>query len=209
MTVLTIGAAECSWRRTQYSSLPGVLFGGCGCAVEDAGGGADAHVERDAVVGVAGDAGHVGGVEFPGEQCSGAEHVPQAVPCPRALAAGVAPPGGRVGRGQDAPVGVRGPPVPVGPRREDEEVRPSGWFRLPARRGPVRCGRRAARRAGSRPARTAGRSSCGAFGSSAPRRTGAPRPRPVRRPGMTLAGTLPYSAATRARRATFAGRKAT
>jgi hypothetical protein len=46
-------------------------------AVEDAGGSADVHVERDAVVGVAGHAGHVGGVELPGEQCGSAENVPQ------------------------------------------------------------------------------------------------------------------------------------
>ena len=88
------------------------LLGGVAGAVEDAGGGADVHVEGDAVVGVAGHAGHVGGVELPGEQDGGAEHVPQAVPGPRAGAVLVAPPGGLVGGGQDAAVEVGGPPVP-------------------------------------------------------------------------------------------------
>jgi hypothetical protein len=37
---------------------------------------------------------YVGGVERPGEQGRGAEHVPQGVPRPPALAVGVAPSGG-------------------------------------------------------------------------------------------------------------------
>jgi hypothetical protein len=44
-----------------------VLCGGCAGAVEDAGGGADVHFEGGADVGVPGHAGHVGGVELPGE----------------------------------------------------------------------------------------------------------------------------------------------
>jgi hypothetical protein len=57
-------------------------------------GGADVHVQGDAVVGVAGHTGHVGGIELPGEQGGGTEHVPQAVPGPPAVAAGVAPAAG-------------------------------------------------------------------------------------------------------------------
>src|SRR5438067_13739795 len=87
------------------------LLGGLAGAVEDAGGGADVHVEGDAVVGVAGHAGHVGGVEVPAEQGGGAEHVALAVPGPVAVAVLVAPPGGPVGGGQDAAVEVGGPPV--------------------------------------------------------------------------------------------------
>src|SRR6266568_585831 len=41
-------------------------FGGCAGAVQDAGGGADVHVEGDADVGVPGHAGHVGGLQAPG-----------------------------------------------------------------------------------------------------------------------------------------------
>ena len=67
--------------------------------MEDAGGGADVHVEGDAVVGVAGHAGDVGGVEFPGEQGGGAEDVAEAVPGPLAVAVGVAPAGDVVGGG--------------------------------------------------------------------------------------------------------------
>src|SRR5579859_3608595 len=78
-------------------SRSGGLLGGVAGAVQDALGGADVHVEGDAVVGVAGHAGHVGGVEFPGEQGGGAEHVPQAVPGPGAVAVLVAPAGGLVG----------------------------------------------------------------------------------------------------------------
>ena len=70
------------------------LLGGGAGAVQDAGGGADIHVQGDAVVGVAGHAGHVGGIELPGEQGGGAEHVPQAVPGPLAAAVGVTPAGG-------------------------------------------------------------------------------------------------------------------
>src|SRR6478672_2712357 len=76
------------------------LLGGLAGAVEDAGGGADVHVEGDAVVGVAGHAGHVGGVEVPAEQGGGAEHVALAVPGPVAVAVLVAPPGDEVGGGQ-------------------------------------------------------------------------------------------------------------
>src|SRR5260221_3462814 len=91
-----------------------VLFGGGAGSVEGAGGGADVHVEGDADVGVPGQAGDVGGVHVPGEQGGGAEHVPQAVPGPGAVAAGVAPSGGEVGGGQDAAGEVGGAPV-LGP----------------------------------------------------------------------------------------------
>jgi len=57
------------------------------------------HVKGGADVGVPGHGGDVGGIEFPGEQGGGAQHVPQAVPGPRAVAAGVAPAGSRVGGG--------------------------------------------------------------------------------------------------------------
>src|SRR5712691_5096661 len=87
------------------------LLGGGAGAVEDAGGGADVHVEGDAGVGVAGHAGDVGGVEFPGEQRGGAEHVPQAVPGPVAVPGGVAPSGGVVGALEDVAVEIGGPPV--------------------------------------------------------------------------------------------------
>ena len=105
--------ARCSWRASRktwklrggvpldaaaWQGVPhSCLLGGCAGAVEDAGGGADVHLEGDAVVGVAGHAGHVGGVELPGEQGGGAEHVPQAVPGPLAAAGGVAPSGRQVG----------------------------------------------------------------------------------------------------------------
>ena len=46
----------------------GVLLGGCAGAVQDAGGGADVHVEGDADGGVAGHAGDVGGFEVPAGQ---------------------------------------------------------------------------------------------------------------------------------------------
>src|ERR1700745_1244713 len=85
------------------------LSGGCAGAVQDAGGGADVHVEGDADGGVAGHAGDVGGLEGPAGQGGGAEHVPQAVPGPGAFAVGVAPPGGVVGGRQDAAVEVGGP----------------------------------------------------------------------------------------------------
>jgi hypothetical protein len=93
------------------SSCRARLLGGCAGAVEAAGGGADVHVERDAVVGVAGHAGHVGDVQLPGEQGGGAEHVPQAVPGPAAVAAGVAPADLQVGAFEDVAVEVGGPPV--------------------------------------------------------------------------------------------------
>src|ERR1039457_7682687 len=86
-----------------------VLFGGGAGAVEGAGGGADVHVEGDADVGVPGQTGDVGGVHLPGEQGGGAEHVPQAVPDPGAVAVGVAPSGGEVGGGQAAAGGGGGP----------------------------------------------------------------------------------------------------
>jgi hypothetical protein len=54
------------------------LVGGFAGAVEDAGGGADVHEQGGADVGVSGHAGHVGGVQLPGEQGRGAEQVPQA-----------------------------------------------------------------------------------------------------------------------------------
>jgi hypothetical protein len=86
------------------------LLGGCAGAVQDAGGGADVHVEGDADGGVAGHAGDVGGFEVPAGQGGGAEHVPQAVPGPGPAAAGAAPSGGLVGECQDAAVEVGGPP---------------------------------------------------------------------------------------------------
>jgi GntR family transcriptional regulator len=67
------------------------LGGGAG-SVQDAGDGADVHVQGDAVVGAAGHAGYVGGVELPGEQGGGAEHVPQAVPAQRIDPLGPVPP---------------------------------------------------------------------------------------------------------------------
>jgi hypothetical protein len=82
------------------------LLGGRAGAVEDACGGADVHVERDAVVGVPGHPGHVGRVELPGEQRRGAEHVPQAVPGPPTLTGAATPPGLQVGELEDAAVKV-------------------------------------------------------------------------------------------------------
>ena len=102
------------------SSLPGPLLGGRACAVQDARGGADVHVKRDAVVGVPGHPGHVGGVELPGEQRRGAEHVPQRVPSPRAIAVRIAPADRQVGGGKDAPVEVGGAPVRALGRGEDQ-----------------------------------------------------------------------------------------
>jgi hypothetical protein len=64
----------------------GYMGGGAG-AVQDAGGGADVHVQGDAVAGMAGHPGHVGGLELPGKQGGRAEHMPQAVPGPPALPA--------------------------------------------------------------------------------------------------------------------------
>lgn len=43
------------------------LFGGGASAVQDPGGGADAHVQGDAVAGMAGHPGHVGGLEAPAD----------------------------------------------------------------------------------------------------------------------------------------------
>jgi hypothetical protein len=85
-----------------------------------AGGGADVHVERGAVGGVPGHAGDVGGVELPAEECGGAEHVPQAVPGPRAVAVGVAPADGEVSGLEDVAAEVGGPPVPAGRGGEDQ-----------------------------------------------------------------------------------------
>src|SRR5579863_4744762 len=72
------------------------LLGGCAGAVQDACGGADVHVEGDADVGVAGHAGDVGGFQVPAGQGGGAEHMPQAVPGPGAVAVSVVPTGGQV-----------------------------------------------------------------------------------------------------------------
>src|ERR1700757_4356128 len=98
--------AQCATRSTQLSAAPSrrlarplsgrdisarspsvvmagkALSGGCAGAVQDAGGGADVHVEGDADVGVASHAGDVGGFQVPAEQGCGAEYVPQAVPGP-------------------------------------------------------------------------------------------------------------------------------
>ena len=82
------------------------LVSGFAGAVEDAGGGTDVHQQGGADVGVPGHAGHVGGVEFPGEQGRGAEHVPQAVPGPLAVAVRVAPADGQVGALEDVAVEV-------------------------------------------------------------------------------------------------------
>src|SRR6202050_5234252 len=81
------------WKRPSVAGPVGLL-GGLAGAVEDAGGGAEVQVEGDAVVGVAGHAGDVGGVEFPGEQGGGAEDVAEAVPGPGAVAVGGAGDGG-------------------------------------------------------------------------------------------------------------------
>lgn len=104
------------------------LLGGLAGAVEEAGGGADVHVEGDAVVGVAGHAGDVGGVEFPVEEGGGAEDVAQAVPGPGAVPVLVAPAGGVVGGVEDVAVEVGGAPVLVPGAGEDqaEGVDPGG-----------------------------------------------------------------------------------
>jgi hypothetical protein len=82
------------------------------------------NVEGDAVVGVTGHAGHVGGVELPGEQTGrGAEDVPQAVPGPPAVAGGVAPPGGPVSALQHVAVEVGRPPVLTRRGGEDQPQR--------------------------------------------------------------------------------------
>ncbi len=157
------------------SSRPGRLLGGAAGAVEDAGGGADVHVERDAVVGVPGHAGHVGGVELPGEQGGGAEHVPQAVPGPRAVAVGVPPAGGQVGALEDVAAEVGRPPVLALRGGEDQPERVGAGLLLGAGLldpGGEPLGERVAGRACG-----GGRSSGGACGSSAPRGTGARRPR--------------------------------
>jgi hypothetical protein len=89
-------------------------------AVEDAGGGANVHQEGGADVGVPGHAGHVGGVELPGEQGGGAEHVPQAVPGPPAVAGGVTPAGRGVGALEDVAVEVGRPAQLELRAREDQ-----------------------------------------------------------------------------------------
>ena len=84
-------------------------FSGFAGAVEDAFGSADVHQQRGADVGVPGHAGHVSGLQFPGEQGGGAEHVPQAVPGPPTLAGAVTPAGHGVGALEDVAVEVGGP----------------------------------------------------------------------------------------------------
>ena len=96
------------------------LFGCFAGAVEDAGGGADVHQEGGADVGVPGHGRHVGGVEFPGEQGGRAEHVPQAVPGPPAVAVTVAPPGCQVGGFENGPVEVGRPQELALGRGEDQ-----------------------------------------------------------------------------------------
>ena len=120
------------------------LFGGSVGAVEDAGGGADVHVQGDAVVGMAGHAGHVGGVKLPGEQGRGAEHVPQAVPGPAAVAAAVTPAGREVGGLEDLAAVVGGPPV-LSCRAG--KISPSGL--MSATCSALACSRRAASRSAS------------------------------------------------------------
>ena len=158
------------------SSRPGGLFGGLAGAVKDAGGGANVHVERDPVVGVACHAGDVGYVELPGEQGRGAEDVPQAVPGPVAVAIGIAPADLQVGVFEDVAVEVGGPPVLAVRGREDQPQRVTAGILLRTR----------LLNADGEPLgqRVAGRRSCGdrwfaaACGSSAPRRRDARLPRP-------------------------------
>jgi hypothetical protein len=69
---------------------------------------------------VPGHAGHVGGVELPGEQGGGAEHVPQAVPGPPAVAGGVTPAGRGVGALEDVAVEVGRPAQLELRAREDQ-----------------------------------------------------------------------------------------
>jgi hypothetical protein len=77
---------------------------------------------------VAGHAGHVGGVELPGEQGGGAEHVSQAVPGPSAVTRVVTPSGRGVGALEDVTVEVARPPQLELRGREDqpERVDPGG-----------------------------------------------------------------------------------
>jgi hypothetical protein len=150
------------------------LLGGGAGAVQDAGGGAEVHVQGDAVIGAADHAGHVGGVELPGEQGGGAEHVPQTVPGPLAAAGGVTPSGRQVGALEDVAVEVGRPPVLSRRGGEDQSQRVGadgllGAGLLDAGGEPL--GQRVADR------RVAGRSFCGTCGSSAPPGTGAQRPR--------------------------------
>src|SRR5690349_20235016 len=100
-----------------------LLRGCCAGAVEDAGGGADVHVQGGADVGVAGDGGDVGGVEFPSEQGGSAQDVTQAVPGPASVAVLVAPAGLVVGGGQDAAVEIGGPPPDAARGREQQPRR--------------------------------------------------------------------------------------
>ena len=72
---------------------------------------------------VPGHGGDVVGVELPGEQGGGAEHVPQAVPGPVAVAVLVTPPGQGVGGCQDAAVEVGGPPYLAARGREHQAER--------------------------------------------------------------------------------------
>src|SRR5689334_8828961 len=117
---MTVCAARNLWR-----SLARWLLGGGVGAVEDAGGGADVHVEGDTGVGVAGHAGDVGGVEFPGEQGGGAEHVPQAVPGPLAVPSRVTPAGGVIGTFEDVTAEVgRAPVLPL--RRWEQQAQGVG-----------------------------------------------------------------------------------
>ena len=154
-----------------------LLRGGAG-AVEDASGGADVHVQGDAVVGVAGHAGHVGGVELPGEQGGGTEHVPQAVPGPLAVAADVAPSGGEIGGLEDVAAEIGRPPVLSRRGGEDQPQRVGASGLLGTGLLEASGERRAARRADSRRACGEGRPSCGTCGSSAALRKDARRPRP-------------------------------
>ena len=88
--------------------------------VEDAGGGADVHVEGGPVVGVTSHPGHVGRVELPGEQGRGAEDVAEAVPHPPPFPLRVAPAGRAVSAGQHVPLEVRRPPQLPHRRREEQ-----------------------------------------------------------------------------------------
>jgi hypothetical protein len=106
-----------------FASRRARLLGGSVGAVQDADGGADVHIQGDAVVGVADHPRYVSSVKFPGKQGGGAEHMPQAVPGPVAVAVRVAPSGRQVGGLEDLAAVVGGPPVLPRPGGEDQAQR--------------------------------------------------------------------------------------
>jgi hypothetical protein len=84
-----------------------------------------------------GHAGHIGGVELPGERRRGAEHVPQAVPGPHTVAVGVAPAGSQVRALERAAAEVGGPAYRPLRRGEDEAERVGpGVVDVPGERWP-------------------------------------------------------------------------